>query len=180
MVAWRSQDLPYYTPISAPLLARYTPAPYTSSQPGSTSKNRPASTGSSPKSPAASKTGKAAAGDNSSPSLSSGAGAGIGVGVAIAILALIALIVWLCVRRRRKAKRSQSGKDFSAIEQRDPAYEAGSADRYEISQSAAVPLEVDGTPSNRAEMDGYWHGYEVEDRERWRTKRGSQVYIHEE
>lgn len=177
MVAWQSDNLPYFTPVNAPILARETPLSSRSSS--SSSSSSPESAGSTPKNPAASKTGAATpAKNNSDSSLSPGAGAGIGVGVAIAVLALIALIAWFCVRRRRKAKRDFEAKNASAEQSGSgytSNYEADSRDRYELTSAAPPPQEVDGTSSNRAELRGNWEGHELDNQRR--SKRQPTAYV---
>lgn len=120
-VEWQAQDLPYFTPKSAPVLARETASVSTSS--------RMPSSGSTPKSPAASKTGDAATGNSSHGSLSSGAGAGIGVAVTIAVLALLALLAWLFVRRCRKTRQDTSYRNANALSH-ESAYNFGYQPRY--------------------------------------------------
>ena len=140
---WEVKDLPFFTPKSAPVLARET-------APSSSSSQSPSS-GSTPKRPSASNTGYIV-GHGSDGSLSAAAEAGIGFAVAIVALAFIGSLVWLMMRHREQ-RRGHNRTRGGVLQYQQGNY-GGPFQKYELMAAGAERHEADSSAVCRAELEG--------------------------
>lgn len=144
-IAWASSDLDLFTPASAPLLQAedraISSANTTTPSPGSERKSHATT---------------------SSSGLSTGVKVGIATGSICGLLVIVLLVLLLSRMRNHHLQKKERATKNGALEGNLNHIESDTLAIFEAS-SESKPAEADSSNA-RVELDGYWHGYEVEAR----------------
>ena len=143
---WEKRDLSLFKPASAPILGLEHFAGTTTSPATRTATN------------------SSNEGSSGKPGLSTGAKAGIGVSAGIVFLFLLGVALWYTRRLHQRKQRPSDvavGKPRAELDPKADIMEAPDlAKRHEAAGSIIYEKRVE---PEAVELDGHWHGHEVED-----------------